>query len=153
MKALILISMIAFSSFASAECPSISPEVERFISKHAADVRGGEYCEFRSVFKSDQVEIALYTIEGACYKNRNSQKGSCGNHYSRYMVGIVNGKPIPSIIVGGKGTFQTHDIQVKGGEIEISGHAYGLKDPMCCPSVGSVKRYKVSEGAFVEDWP
>lgn len=150
MKALFFISLIVFSSLASADCPSISPEVERLISKHAADVRGGEYCEYRKDIKGDFGEIALYTIEGACYKDKVSPQCSCGNHFTRYMVGVVNGKPVPSIHVGGKGWFLTRDIQVNGGEIEISGLLYAPKDPMCCPSVSSVMKYKVAEGAFVE---
>jgi hypothetical protein len=148
MKKLLILSMLMISSVYSKECPSVSDKINHLIKSHAHNVRGGEYCKFRRVYEQENIEIVLYTIEGPCYKNTRSPAGSCGNHYSRYMIAVTAGKEYEPIIIGGKGVFRDKGIDVSGDIITINGLAHHKGDPMCCPSEAAVHKYKIGKSAF-----
>ena len=77
--------LIVFSVQVNAECPLVSSSVELLIEEHVKFVNGNEYCRFRTAYKQNNIELVLYTIEGACYENVGIP-GGCGNHYFRSMV-------------------------------------------------------------------
>lgn len=147
MKFVMAISLIISASLAHAECPSVSKDAEELIIGHTQEVRGGEYCRFRKVYKRNGIELVLYTIEGPCYKN-SSRAGSCGNHYFRSMVGVINGKKYQPIVIGGKGVFQSKEINYSEGVVTINGLSYKRSDPMCCPSVEDQRKYKIGALEF-----
>ncbi|XCN72273.1 MAG: hypothetical protein Q3M24_18505 [Candidatus Electrothrix aestuarii] len=136
-----------------ADCPVVSDQAENLITAHTNNVRGGEYCKYRDIVKTKNIEIILYSIEGACYKDTITPKGACGNHFTRYMTGIVNGKEIAPITVGGKGIFYTKNLEINGENIIISGLSYLSTDPMCCPSKKDSHTYIIDSGSFKEVKP
>ena len=150
MKQLLILSMLIISSVHAEECPSVSEKMNHLIKSHAQNVRGGEYCKFRRVYTQENIEIVLYTVEGACYKNTVSPAGSCGNHYSRYMIAVADGKEYGPIIIGGKGVFRDKGLDVSGDIITISGLAHQEGDPLCCPSKSAVHKYKIAKTALEE---
>ncbi|WP_045857962.1 hypothetical protein [Teredinibacter purpureus] len=153
MKRIILFIGLFLSVSSHAECPKVSVQVSELIAEHVDSIRGGEYCHARQVLLAEDVEIVLYTIEGPCYKQEKSPPGSCGNHFFRSMVGIIDGKKYEKVIVGGKGVFLAETIRIEGGVVAIKGLSYSNSDPMCCPSVSSTRRYKLDNGSFVEVKP
>ena len=152
MKYLLAFGTYFLSMLAQASCPSVSNKVEQLISEHVQAVQGGEYCKFRTTYKEENMELVLYTIEGPCYKTK-APAGSCGNHYFRSMVGIINGKQYPPTVVGGKGVFQSKNISHSEGLITITGLSYQKSDPACCPSLDDQRMYKISELEFEQVKP
>lgn len=147
MKCLLACGMFMLASLAQAGCPSISSEVEALINQHTYSVKGAEYCRFRTVHKQPGIELVLYSIIGPCYEG-GYRPGSCGNHYFRSMVGVINGQKYPPIMIGGKGVFQSKDIDYSDGIITIQGLAYKRSDPFCCPSITSERKYQVGVSEF-----
>jgi hypothetical protein len=142
MKYFLILFCFFISKNVEASCHEISSQAQQLISKHIDSVKGGEYCKYREVYKQENIELILYTIEGACYKN-SSPAGSCGNHFSRYMVGIVNGKKYSPVLVGGKVFFLSKEVEYFDNTITISGHFYKKHDPACCPSIPGNRKFNV----------
>ena len=148
MKYLLIISTLLFTHTAFAQCPEVSEVVETLIQHHQNKVRGGEYCKYREVVKNSDIEVVLYTIEGACNDDIKSPKGSCGNHFNRYITGTVKGEVLTPIIIGGKGDFITKKAVISGESLIISGLSYAKGDPLCCPSEATNHEYVFEKGTF-----
>ncbi|WP_143876275.1 hypothetical protein [Teredinibacter turnerae] len=153
MKRIIFFVGLFLSVAAYGDCPKVSTDIETLIAQHASGMRGVEYCSARQVVKDERVEIVLYTIEGPCYEREKSPPGSCGNHFFRSMVGVIDGKKYEKVVVGGKGVFLTETIKIEGETVILEGLSYSSSDSMCCPSVSSSRKYKFETGSFVEVKP
>ncbi len=124
-------------------CVKLPGFVERAIKKHAREIKGAEYCEYRSLTKgdlnSDGAEdiVIAYNIEGACYEDRGSA-GSCGNDHSTFLTAFLRHgsgfRQIHPIEVGGRGEREIVSLRLAGGRIEADTLDYDPSDPQCCPS-------------------
>ncbi len=141
-----IVCLIANAAFAE-DCPIISRELSDLIKSHAQEIKGVEYCKFRQVNSSNGIEIALYSIEGPCFKNQG-KAGSCGNMHFRYLAGIVNGKPLPPFEAGKRGGFSASNMEINGNIINLMGLKYADNDPMCCPSIEESKFVKITDSGF-----
>ena len=134
-----------------AECPPISDLAERLISLHSDKVRGGEPpCTTRDVVKVDGLELVLFTLEGQCWGNKQSPKGHCGNNYSRYMTGVLEGQELTTIQVGEKTDFSATSVDIVENVIIVSGAFHQEGDGLCCPSKEGVRKFEISADSFNE---
>lgn len=145
-KILLIASLIANSAFAK-DCPGISNELSHLIKSHAQEIKGTEYCEYRTVISLNKMEIVLYSIEGPCFNNEGKE-GSCGNMHYRYLAGIVNGKPLPPFEAGKRDGFSASNMEIRENIINIKGFKYAENDPMCCPSIEESKLVKITDVGF-----
>jgi hypothetical protein len=128
-------------------CPITSYELTALIKNHAQSIRGSEYCEYRTILSSKEIEVALYSVEGPCF-NKKGENGSCGNMHFRYLTGIVNGKALPPFEVGKRGDFSANDFELRENLIILKGFKYAESDPMCCPCIEEVKFVKITASGF-----
>lgn len=133
-------------------CPVASAELSQLIEDHAKSIKGYEYCEYRTISSSKEVEIALYSVEGPCFAKKG-RRGSCGNIHFRYLTGVVNDKVLPPFEVGKRGGFSASNFEVSGNLITLKGFKYAKNDPMCCPSIEEVKFVKITETGFEFNQP
>lgn len=145
-RILILVCFAVSTAFAK-DCPFISNELSGLIKSHAHEIRGAEYCEYRSVYSSDRMELVLYSIEGACSKNEG-KGGACGNMHIRYLVGIENGKRLPPLEVGKRGGFSASSMEIDKTTLKLKGFKYADNDPMCCPSITESKFVTITNTGF-----
>ena len=146
-KILCIVYLMANTAFAT-DCPSISSELSSLIKSHAQEIKGREYCEYRTVNSLNEMEIALYSIEGPCFK-KEGREGSCGNMHFRYLAGIVNGNLLPPFEVGKRGSFSANDMEIINENIiYLKGFKYTENDPMCCPSIEESKIVKITDAGF-----
>lgn len=131
-------------------CLDISDLGEALIAKHSNDRWGKEYCRFRSIASSQAIEVVLFTLEGQCWKKKDKPKGSCGNNYSRYMIGILNGKPLGPIQVDNSSSFSAQTVAVSGKEIVVSGAFHQSGDGKCCPSKKGKRLFSYNSQGFEE---
>lgn len=128
---------------AEKSCIQLPASIERALKKHAQEIRGAEYCEFRTIAKGDlnsngaEDIVIAYNIEGACYGERRSP-GSCGNDHTTFLTAFLGQgsgfRQIHSIEVGGRGQRDIVSIRLTGGRIEADTLEYDPSDPQCCPS-------------------
>jgi len=145
-KILFIFCLFANTAFA-ADYPAISHELSGLIKAHAQKIRGAEDCEYRTIKSLEGMEIALYSIEGPCF-GAKGKAGSCGNIHYRYLVGVVNGKPLLPFEVGKRGGFSASDMEINGNIISLKGFKYAENDPMCCPSIEELKLVKITHSGF-----
>lgn len=129
-------------------CPEISDLAESLIAAHSDKIWGSEYCRFRSAARNQSIEVVIFTLEGQCRGNKSAPKGSCGNNYSRYMVGVLNGKPIDPIPVGSKVDFLARTVSVINEEIIVSGFFHQDGDGLCCPSKKGIRKFSYQSQKF-----
>ena len=69
------------------------------------------------------------------------------------MVAVVNGRAVEAIQTGGKTGFRTTEAQVefKDGVLRLPGFDYKPEDSSCCPSEPKTRKFKIVDGAFVEN--
>ena len=135
---------------AAADCPVVSSQAEELIDAHVAEARGHEYCSNRLVFNKGAVELVVYTIEGAYYKNRLAAVDTCGNNFFRAMIGVIHGKSFTPITVGGKGQFIDKSLTYSNGKVTLSGFSCKNTDAQCCPSQPGTKFFAVDASGFKE---
>jgi hypothetical protein len=154
MKLIVTIFTILISLSAMAEeCPATPGNIKKAIDKHVRKIRAAEYCAARSIKIEGENAIAVYTAEGACFSDKESTAGACGNHWERYMVGSINGKTIGPIEVGSKDSFSDSEMKLAGNSVELIGLSIGPNDPLCCPSIPQTKKFKFSQNGFKEIKP
>lgn len=147
MKKITIIALFCVVHLIHAECSSVSESTEAIIKDYASSIKGREYCGFRKTYSELNVELVIFTVEGACY-TQNAQAGSCGNNYVTYLTGIINGKKYPPFVAGGKGKFHVSGIKYIEDRIQVSGKSYKKTDAMCCPSIDTVRAIKVGKNGF-----
>ena len=130
------------------DCPEISGRLSQEIEKYALSIKGTEYCRFRSVVKSKNIEAVLFSVEGACFDD-DMPVGTCGNVHFRYVVAIKNETIIRPFQVGRRGGFSASEIELVDSIIKLRGKLYGDSDPMCCPSLEEVKYLSLKENTFI----
>ena len=131
------------------KCPLVSARAEQLIALHSDKLRGAEPCFTRDIAKVDELEVVLFTLEGLC-RDKQSPKGSCGNNYSRYMVGILEGKELTPIQVGVKTDFSAESVDVVDGIIVVSGKFHQEGDGLCCPSKEGQRNFNIIKNRFRE---
>lgn len=93
-KLFVSILLVAIVSTATAkECPAINSQLNALIKSHSKSIRGLEYCPARSIIQNAGLELVLYTVEGACFEEKETP-GSCGNAHYQYISGVLNGSAI-----------------------------------------------------------
>lgn len=87
-----LLFLAGSKSTNAADCQVLPAKVERGIKSFAAQVRGEEYCRYRTIAKGDLNgdgvdDIAVvFHVEGSCDDDKESPPGSCGNHAETYLA-------------------------------------------------------------------
>jgi hypothetical protein len=155
MKTMVIILaaiLISFNAMAE-ECPATPDNIKKAIKNHVRKIRAVEYCAARSIEIEGKNAIAVYTAEGACFSDKKSTAGACGNHWERYMVGSINEKTIGPIEVGGKDSFSDSEMKLAGNTVELIGFSIGPNDPLCCPSIPQTKKFEFSQNGFKEIKP
>ena len=133
------------------ECPPISDLAEQLISLHSDKMRGTEPpCTSRAVSKMNGLELVLFTLEGQCWGNTQLPKGQCGNNYSRYMTGVLEGQALKTIQVGEKTDFSAASVDNVENVIIVSGVFHQEGDGLCCPSKEGVREFKIFADSFNE---
>ena len=136
--------LISSQSHAINSCNTFSDRVTEIIDKQNEIMNGALVCGDDNRYHSNSVEVAFYSIEGACY-DRDPKEG-CGNHHEQYMVAIIDNKEYPPIKVGGKLLYAVDKIiSVKDGIIELGSLEYSDSDGMCCPSVEVSHFYEINK--------
>jgi len=102
---------------------------------------------------SKNVEFVFFVIEGACGNSRAERKGSCGNNWKTYMVAVVNGQAVEAIQIGGKTGFSAirDELKLQDNVLFLPGFDYQPGDASCCPTQPTTRKFKIIDGAFVED--
>lgn len=147
MKLIVLLMCFVAQGVIAGECPPVSSELAGLIDTHTKKIRGTEYCKYRTIKSSNGIEVALYTVEGACFEQKG-QRGTCGNAYSRYLTGIKNGIALTVLEADKSGNFMANDFEFKGDAIRVSGLEYGPEDARCCPSKKAHKTIKITATGF-----
>jgi serine/threonine protein kinase len=120
------------------------------IVNHSIRIRASLYCDGIQFKDGNTLNIATYTLEGACYDSVQEKPGTCSIVWDRYMIGFANEMILGPIKIGGKGDFLDDTVKFSGSNIEISGLIYGPDDAMCCPTVPHVKKFILSQKKFIE---
>jgi hypothetical protein len=137
------ILIVAIASTASAkECPAINSQLKALIKSHNNSIRGVEYRPARSIIQNAGLELVLYTVEGACFEEKE-MPGSCGNAHYQYVAGVLNGSAIKPFEVKSLGDFSAMKLTLDADVIVLHGNYYAESDPRCCPSVPATKKLKV----------
>ena len=132
------------------ECPDVSDLADQLITAHANTLRGSEYCRFRRLYKTETLEIVLFTLEGLCGGGLKGPNGSCGNNYSIYMTGVENGRGIEPIRISQASSFVTRDGNIINNKVILSGLAYQAGDGRCCPSKEALRTFLIENQSFRE---
>lgn len=137
-------------SIQTPNCPEILDLTQALITNHSNEMWGMEKCRFRSVAKNQAIEVVLFTLEGQCWTQKDKPRGSCGNNYSRYMVGVFNGMPLGPIAVDKNSSFSAQAVAISENEIIVSGAFYQSGDGRCCPSKIGKRLFGYDSQGFVE---
>ena len=156
-----LINLMAGSRLGAAEkpCDKLPALVESAIKRHAREIRGAEYCEYRVIAKgdlnSDGAEdiVVAYNIEGACHREPGPP-GSCGNDHSAFITAFLKKgsgfRQIHPIEAGGKGEREFVSLTLSGKRIEADTLEYAPSDPQCCPTKKAKASFFLSSKGLVE---
>ena len=147
---LLLIPSVALAG----SCPAAPEQIKKAIRQHIVRLRATEYCDARKVKTEHGITVAIYTAEGACAaQNLRAEPGTCSNNWVRYMV-VLSGQRITlPVAVGGKSGFSDMRVEISRGIIDVSGLSVGPNDSMCCPSVPTTKKFKISPSGLSEIRP
>jgi len=155
--------LLGTPSFA-AECLPLPNKVEKLIKSYADEIRGVEYCEYRTVARgdidADGVEdlAVVFNVEGACNNDKEtaddkeSTPGACGNHHESFMKVFLGKslKEVPMLEVGARGVRTITSIKIVNGAVEAKTLAYGKDDALCCPSVKGKAVFILKNGVLTE---
>ena len=129
------------------ECPPVSRELTALIEANTNKVRGIEYCQYRTIKSSNRREVALYTVEGACF-GAEGVKGTCGNGHARYLTGIDNGTALAPYEIDKTNSFMATNFEFKDEGILVSGLEYLSEDARCCPSKKAERLIMITPNGF-----
>lgn len=152
MKLIVLLMCLIAHAVVADECPPASTELAGLIDTHTKNIRGVEHCQYRTIKSSNGIEVALYTVEGACF-DQKGKRGTCGNAYARYLIGIKNGTSLPAFEVDKTGRFMAGDFEFKNDAILVSGREYGPEDARCCPSKEVNLKVNITASGFELESP
>lgn len=132
------------------QCPIVSDLADQLITAHANKLKGAESCRFRRLYKTETLEIVIFTLEGLCGEHMKGANGSCGNNYSIYMTGVEQGRGIGPIRISQASSFLTRDMHIIDNKLVLSGLVYQDGDGRCCPSKEGMRTFLVKNQSFTE---
>lgn len=161
---LILCIIYTPSAYAEKEGACVKPDrtgiVGKSIRAHADRIRGAHDCGSRKYAEldmngdGDKDMIVTYAIGGACFEDKKSPPGSCGNHHEEFLSMFLKhkgkyGKPIIRQ-VGGRNIRIIEGISAKGSTVILDTLEYDDDDPSCCPSKPGKLRFILKGNKLVE---
>jgi hypothetical protein len=151
----LIILLITISNNGWAEdCPTLPIEIQNAIEQHISNLKAFEYCNARKLKSEKGITIAIYTAEGACVDlDPQAAPGTCSNKWVRYIVSLKDKKVSQPIEVGEKGGFSDQNIKISSKTIELRGLSNGKNDPLCCPSIPTTKKFKITQSGLIETHP
>lgn len=146
---------------AASGCAKYSTIVNRAIAAYTSSVRGAEDCAVRLDAKGDldkdgQLDLVVgFTVEGACYDDKEDKPGACGNHYETFLLAFSGAKQLTNdpLQIGGKDLQLPESITIAGGIIQVDAMKYAKGDPSCCPSLKARDIYRLSGRTLVAATP
>lgn len=117
-------------------CQHLPGKVAKSIKAYANQVRGAEYCEYRLVARGDidldgmEDIVVIFTVEGACFDDKENSPGACGNNAFQYMKAYLgkNLKEVRETPVGNSTVRGfVNALTIKNGIIYAGTTRYSLK--------------------------